>query len=66
MIAGFTSYYPNDTLGTVKWKKWNCNVGYVNMGKLMNSDVDTMYSVLKNTTAIIFDLRNYPSGQEGK
>jgi hypothetical protein len=60
----FTSYYPNDTLGTVKWKKWNCNVGYVNMGKLMTSDVDTMYSVLKTTTAIIFDIRNYPNYTE--
>jgi hypothetical protein len=58
----FTSYYPNDTLGNVKWKKWNCNVGYVNMGKLMPSDVETMYSNLKKTTAIIFDLRNYPNG----
>jgi len=58
----YTSYYPNDTLGTVKWKKWNCNVGYVNMGTLMTSDVDTMYAALKNTTAIIFDIRNYPNG----
>ena len=58
----YTSYYPNDTLGTVKWKKWNCNVGYVNMGILMTSDVDTMYSTLKTTTAIIFDIRNYPNG----
>lgn len=57
----FIGYYPNDTLGNVKFKKWSCNVGYVNMGKLMISDVDTMYSVLKNTTAIIFDLRNYPN-----
>ncbi|TRZ71202.1 MAG: T9SS C-terminal target domain-containing protein [Bacteroidetes bacterium] len=57
----FTSYYPNDTLGNVKWKKWNCNIGYINMGKLMSEDVDTMYSILKNTTAIIFDIRNYPN-----
>ena len=56
----FISYYPNDTLRTVKWKKWNCNVGYVNMGMLMTSDVDTMYNSLKTTKAIIFDIRNYP------
>jgi carboxyl-terminal processing protease len=56
----FLTYYPNDSLGNVKWKKWNCNVGYVNMGKLMPGDVDSMYSVLKNTTSIIFDIRNYP------
>jgi hypothetical protein len=58
----FTSYYPNDTLGTSKWKKWNCNVGYVNMGNLISEDVDSMYSVLKSTSAIIFDIRNYPNG----
>ena len=56
-----TSYYPNDTLGQVKWRKWNCDVGYVNMGKLVGSDVDAMYSDLQNTTALIFDLRNYPN-----
>jgi hypothetical protein len=61
----FTSYYPNDTLGNVKWKKWNCNVGYVNMGNLMISDVNTMYNNLKNTTAIIFDIRNYPNSTAG-
>jgi len=55
-------YNPNDTLGSVKWKKWNCNVGYVNMGNLMSEDVDSMYNVLKNTQAIIFDIRNYPGG----
>ncbi len=58
----FSSYYPNDTLGNVKWKKWNCNVGYVNMGKLLTFDVNAMYSDLKNTSAIIFDIRNYPNG----
>jgi Secretion system C-terminal sorting domain/Peptidase family S41/Viral BACON domain len=58
----FSDYTPSDSLGTIKWKKWNCNVGYVNMGKLLISDVDTMYAALKNTTAIIFDLRNYPNG----
>lgn len=57
----FWDYYPNDTLANVKWKKWDCNIGYVNMGKLLGSDVDSMYSDLKNTRAIIFDLRNYPN-----
>ncbi|MEI8006469.1 MAG: T9SS type A sorting domain-containing protein [Bacteroidota bacterium] len=59
----FAGYYPNDTLGNAKWKKWNCNIGYVNMGKLLTSDVITMYSALKNTTAIIFDIRNYPKDE---
>ena len=58
----FYDYYPNDTLGTIKFRKWNCNVGYVNMGELMPSDVDSMYYNLINTSAIIFDIRNYPNG----
>jgi carboxyl-terminal processing protease len=59
----FTSYYPNDTLGTAKWKKWDaCNIGYVNMLNLQTTDVNAMYNDLKNTTSIIFDIRNYPNG----
>jgi len=58
----FYGYYPNDTLASVKWKKWDCNIGYVHMGNLEKSDVTTMYYDLKNTKAIIFDIRNYPNG----
>ncbi|CAN5169648.1 hypothetical protein BH09BAC5_BH09BAC5_19680 [soil metagenome] len=58
----FTNYNGNDTLSNVRWRKWGCNVGYVNMGKLQNSDVNAMYSALQNTSAIIFDIRNYPNG----
>lgn len=57
-----TNYYPNDTLGQAKFRKWDCDVGYVNMGKLLVSDVDSMYNNLKTTQALIFDLRNYPNG----
>jgi carboxyl-terminal processing protease len=56
------TYYPNDSLATTKWKKWNCNVGYVNMGNLKKSDVPSMYNALKFTSSIIFDIRNYPNG----
>ncbi|MFI5142340.1 MAG: S41 family peptidase, partial [Bacteroidia bacterium] len=58
----FYSYYPNDTLATVNWKQFNCGVGYVNMGVLQQADVNAMYSTLHNSSAIIFDLRNYPNG----
>jgi C-terminal processing protease CtpA/Prc len=58
----FSSYYPNDTLATVHWKKFSCGIGYVNMGLLATSEVNSMYSSLNNTSAIIFDLRNYPNG----
>lgn len=58
----FSTYFPNDTLDTVKWMEINCGVGYVNMGKLLMSDVNQMYSDLQFTSSIIFDLRGYPNG----
>ena len=51
-------FYPNDTLAAVSWKKWDCNIGYVNLGNLSPSDVNTLYSEMKNTAAIIIDVRN--------
>lgn len=57
-----TDYYPTDSLKLVNWRKWSCNVGYVNMGNLQSADVNAMYSALQNTSSIIFDLRNYPNG----
>jgi carboxyl-terminal processing protease len=60
MGYGNFSYYPNDTLATVPWKKFGCGVGYVNMGKIQQADVNTMYTALQNAPAIIFDIRNYP------
>ncbi|MDA3844801.1 MAG: S41 family peptidase [Candidatus Kapabacteria bacterium] len=58
----FSDYYVNDSLINVKWKKWDCNVGYVNMGILDPGDVNIMYNDLYKTKAIIFDVRNYPNG----
>lgn len=58
----FYSYYPNDSLADVKWKKFSCNVGYINMGQLQPQDVKTMYSNLRTCSTIIFDVRNYPNG----
>ena len=46
-------------------EKWNVladNIGYVNMGDLTEADVPLMMEQLKNTKAIIFDIRNYPQG----
>ena len=40
----------------------DCGYGYVNMGKLVSSEVPAMYDSLKNAPAIIFDIRNYPDG----
>lgn len=57
-------YYPNDSLNTIKWTTMSCDAGYVNMGNMQAADVNTMYDDLRNKPAIIFDLRNYPSGTE--
>lgn len=44
------------------WTVTSCGYGYVNLGKLMVSQLHLMYNDLKNTPAIIFDVRNYPNG----
>ncbi len=43
-------------------KLLNSNTGYVNMGALKQSSVDSMFNLFKNTKAIIMDVRNYPQG----
>jgi hypothetical protein len=40
----------------------NCNFGIVNMGRLGNNNLSTMFSDLWDTDVIIFDIRNYPNG----
>lgn len=40
----------------------NNNTGYVNLGWLMPDRVDEVMKYFKNTSAIIFDVRNYPNG----
>lgn len=38
------------------------NLGYVNLIHLTRADVDGMFDTLKDTRAIIFDMRGYPQG----
>jgi C-terminal processing protease CtpA/Prc len=38
------------------------NIGYCNLERLRRSDVDLMLERLKDTRAIVFDLRGYPQG----
>lgn len=45
----------------IKWKKLEDNIGYVNMKNSNVQDVDDIFENLKNTKAIIFDIRNYPN-----
>ncbi len=58
----FADYYINPEMKWKKYHKWDCNVGYVNMGELVSDDVTLMYNYLFDTKAIIFDIRNYPNG----
>lgn len=44
-----------------KWQILDGNVGFVNMGLLLQTDVPAMYAALKDTRAIVFDQRNYPN-----
>ncbi len=43
------------------WKLTATGIGYVHMGLLKKEDIDKMFLALKNTPAIIFDLRHYPN-----
>ncbi len=43
-------------------KLLNEQTGYVNMGSLETREVDSMFTLFKNTKNIIFDIRNYPKG----
>jgi hypothetical protein len=54
--------YPADSLNTINWTTLSCDIGYVNMGNLQDSNVNEMYNDLRNKSAIIFDIRNYPNG----
>jgi C-terminal processing protease CtpA/Prc len=45
-----------------KFKLLDNNIGYVNMGILAIKNIPDMVEMLKDTKAIVFDLRNYPKG----
>lgn len=45
-----------------KYKILDGNIGYVNMGTIKIKDVPDIMDNLKDTKAIIFDIRNYPNG----
>ena len=44
-----------------KWSVLENNIGYVNLGKVNPDDVSEIMTELKNTKAIVFDIRNYPN-----
>lgn len=57
-----TPLYFSDIVENSSWTTLSCDIGYVNMGNLLPSDVNAMYSELKSKSAIIFDMRYYPNG----
>ena len=44
----------------VKFKTLANNIGYINLVRIKKTDLDSLFTVLKGTKAIIFDIRNYP------
>jgi len=51
--------YPVTELATVLP---NGNIGYINMGDINPAQVDSAIAIVKNTTGIVMDVRNYPRG----
>ncbi|MBW1657385.1 S41 family peptidase [Flavobacterium quisquiliarum] len=45
-----------------RFKLLDHNIGYVDMGILTDRNIPDMIELLKNTKAIVFDVRNYPKG----
>jgi len=45
-----------------KFKLLDNNIGYVDMGIIKPKNIPAMIEVLKDTKAIVFDMRNYPLG----
>ena len=44
------------------WHLIGDDVGYVDLDRLENGDVDAMFAALRSTRAIVFDMRGYPNG----
>jgi C-terminal processing protease CtpA/Prc len=54
-------FKPPDRSGAA-WRTLEEGIGYVDLMKLMPGQVDEMFAALKETKAIVFDLRGYPNG----
>ncbi|WNG35710.1 peptidase S41 [Archangium violaceum] len=44
------------------WRMLGDNVGYVDLTRLQVSEVEAMFAKLKNTRALVLDMRGYPNG----
>ncbi|MCI4671032.1 MAG: S41 family peptidase [Bacteroidia bacterium] len=62
--SSFYSYYKEyyNREEVAHWRMMDDNIGYVDMGRLEQGEARKMMKELKETQAIIFDVRNYPKG----
>jgi len=62
VVKRYSSIRYNQKPHQPKWKILPGNIGYVHMGLLLVKEIDSMFLELKETKAIIFDIRHYPNG----
>jgi C-terminal processing protease CtpA/Prc len=60
MRKGGAQFYPSRS-GEV-YRLLNPKIGYVDLERLTNAQVDAMFDTFQNTDAIIMDMRGYPQG----
>ena len=56
------SFVPQPQKTTPVYRVLDGNIGYVDLTRLDGSDVDAMFDALKETKALLFDMRGYPRG----
>jgi carboxyl-terminal processing protease len=62
VVKRYDSFRPPNTLKESPWKLLHGDIGLVNMGGLEEKDIPSLFRELNESTAIIFDLRQYPRG----
>lgn len=53
--------FPQMAIGGPVWQVLDHNIGYIDMRRLTPQQVDAALDAVKNTSALIFDMRGYPS-----
>ncbi len=54
----YNTYYPADSLSTIRWTTMPCDIAYLNMANVPYADATGMYDSIRNKSAMILDLRN--------
>lgn len=55
-----TYFYPADTMNSIEWSIYNCNIGYMNFGNLTDAGTNAAYEAMRGLAGIVIDIRNYP------